>query len=98
MFEHMVLGWNHAVICTIGLLRKLQNTLSRLSLMTIYEEFIRPHLDYGDVLYDQTYSTSFHPKLERTQYNACLTLARVIHGISKEERYQESNLEWIANN
>ena len=61
--------------------------------MTICKEFIRLHLDNGDILYDETYSTSFHPKLERTQCNACLTLARVIHGTSKEELYQELNLE-----
>ena len=33
---------------TIGLLRKLYNTLSRLPLLTIYKSFIRPHHDYGD--------------------------------------------------
>ena len=30
---------------TIGLLRKLQNTLPRPSLLTIYKSFIRPHRD-----------------------------------------------------
>ena len=37
---------------TIGLLRKLQNILPRQSLITIYKSFIRPHLDYGDIIYD----------------------------------------------
>ena len=40
---------------TIGLLRKLQNNLPRGPLLTIYKSFIRPHLDYGDVVYDQHY-------------------------------------------
>ena len=44
---------------TIGLLRKFQNFLPRKSLLTIYKSFIRPHLDYGDIIYDQTYNTSF---------------------------------------
>ena len=35
---------------TIGLLRKLQNTLPRPSLLTIYKSFIRPHLDYDHAL------------------------------------------------
>ena len=35
---------------TIGLLRKLQDTLPRASLITIFKSFIRPHLDYGDNL------------------------------------------------
>ena len=33
-------------------------------LLTIYKTFIRPHLDYGDVIYDQHYNTSFHQKPE----------------------------------
>ena len=36
---------------TIGLLKKLSNLLPRQALVTIYKAFIRPHLDYGDVLY-----------------------------------------------
>ena len=55
---------------TIGLLRKLQNTLPRQALITIYKAFARPHLDYGDILYDQAYNASFHQKLEK--YNTML--------------------------
>ena len=56
---------------TIGLLRKLQNTLPWKALITMYKEFVRPHLDYGDILYDQTYNSSFLPKLEE-KYNTML--------------------------
>ena len=35
---------------TIGLLRKLQNLLPRTNLIKIYKAFVRPHLDYGDIL------------------------------------------------
>ena len=42
---------------TIGLLRKLQTILPKGPLITLYKSFIRPHLDYGDMIYDQT-STS----------------------------------------
>ena len=45
---------------TAWLLRKLHNILPRPALLTIYKSFIRPHLDYGDIIYDQTYNTSFH--------------------------------------
>ena len=34
-----------------GFLRKLQNSLTRKGLITIYKAFIRPHLDYDEVLY-----------------------------------------------
>ena len=50
---------------TIGLLHKLENTLPRQVFLTIYKAFVRPHLDYGDILYDQAYNASFHQKLEK---------------------------------
>ena len=80
---------------TIGLLRKLQNLLSRSTLITIYKAFVRPHLDYGDILFDQTYNSSFHEKLESIQYNACLALTGAIRGSSKEKIYQELGFKSI---
>ena len=47
---------------TIELLRKLQNLLPRIALTTIYKAFVRPHLDYGDILYDQAFNLSFRQK------------------------------------
>ena len=44
-----------------GLLRKLQKLLPRAVLVTVYEPFIRPHLNYGDILYDQAHNV-FSPK------------------------------------
>ena len=51
----------------IGLLRKFQNFLPRKSLLTVYKSFIQKHLDYGDIIYDQNYNTSFHQRLESLQ-------------------------------
>ena len=48
---------------TAGLLQKLQNVLSRESLLTIFKSFVRPHLDYSDVIYDQSYNNTFHQKM-----------------------------------
>ena len=45
---------------TIGLLRKFQPTFPRKSLLAIYKSFTRPHLDYGDVIYDRASKESFH--------------------------------------
>ena len=36
----------------IGIIKKLSNMFPRHSLITIYKAFVRPHLDYGDILYD----------------------------------------------
>ena len=49
---------------TIVLLRKLQNLLPGEPLITIYKAFFRYHLNYGDVLSDQTFNVSSHEKLE----------------------------------
>ena len=34
----------------VGVIRKLQSVLPRKSLLTIYKSFVRPHLDYGDII------------------------------------------------
>ena len=69
---------------TIGLLRKLQNTLPRTSLITIFKSFIRPLLDYGDITYDQAYNTSFHQNIESIQYSAALAITGAVRGTSRE--------------
>ena len=68
---------------TISLLRKLQNNLPRAPLVTIYKSFVRPHLDYGDILYDQIFINSFHERLESIQYNAALEITGAIKGNSR---------------
>ena len=56
---------------SIGLLRKLQMILPRRSLVTIYKSFIRAHLDYGDIMFDQAFNKSFHDNLESIQEMLC---------------------------
>ena len=48
----------------VGLLRKLSTLLPRQSLLTIYKSFIRPYLDYGDVIYDQPLNESLSNRIE----------------------------------
>ena len=78
---------------TISLLRKLPNNFPRAPLLTIYKSFIRPHLDYGDILYDQTFNNSFHERLKSIQYNAALAITGAIRGSSREKLYQELGFE-----
>ena len=40
---------------TLRLLRKLHDTLPRTSLIIIFKPFIRPHFNYGDIIYDRAY-------------------------------------------
>ena len=79
----------------IGLLGKFHNTLPRLPLLIIYKSFIRPHLDYGDVIFDQAYTASFHQKIESVEYNSVLAVTGAIRGISKEKLYHELGLETL---
>ena len=93
IFDEHLTNVSNKISKTIGLLRKLQNILPRPALLTIYKCFIRPHLDYGYIIYDQAYNLSFHQKLESIQYNAALALTGTIRGSSREKLYQELGLE-----
>ena len=48
---------------------------------------------YGDVIYDQAYTASFHQKIESVQYNSALAITGAIRGTSKEKLYHELGLE-----
>ena len=78
---------------TIGLISNLQNLLPRTALITLYKAFVRPHLDYGDVIYDQAHNASFHQKLESLHNNACLAITGAICGSSREKIYQQLGFE-----
>ena len=60
---------------TIGLLRKLQPTLPRKSLLTIDKSF------------DRVSNDSCHQKLESLQYSAAIAITGAIRGISSEKLY-----------
>lgn len=52
----------------------------------IYKSFVRLHLDYGDIIYDKAYNTTFHQVMEAVQYNAALTIICAVSGSSKETK------------
>ena len=52
-------------------------------LLTIYKSFIRPYLDYDDVVFDQPSSDAFSNKLETVQYNAALAITGAVKGTSR---------------
>ena len=55
----------------------------------MYNIFVRPHLNYGDIIYNQAYNASFYQKIELLQYNACLAIAGAIRGTSSEKLSEE---------
>ena len=78
---------------TVRVLHKPQTLLPRAPLITIYKSFVSYHLDYGDMIYDQTFNMSFQQKMETIQYNAALAITGAIKGASREKLYQELGLE-----
>ena len=48
--------------------------LPRQVLVTIYNTLIRPHLDYGYIVYDKSNNETFINKIETTQYDAALAI------------------------
>ena len=80
----------------IGIIRRLSVHLPRGALLTIYKSFIRPNLDYEDILYDKPNNENFQQKLEKVQYRACLAITNAIQGTSKERLYDELGLYSLA--
>ena len=72
---------------SINVIRKMKLSLPRSSLLTIYNSFVRPHLD----------NSSLSDKIESVQYNAVLAITGAIRGTSKEKLYQELGLESLRN-
>ena len=68
-----------------GQLHTLQMILPRQSLITLYKSLIGPHLDYGDIIFDQTFNKSFDDNLEAIKYNASLAITGAIRVTSKEK-------------
>ena len=67
----------------IGVIRYLSKYVSRDVLDQMYKPYVRPQLDYGDIIYhkvDPELSLDFTKKLEATQYSAALAVLRGVPG------------------
>ena len=56
----------------IGIIKRFSVSVPRKALLTIYKSFIRPHLDYRDILYDKPGNQNYPNKLEKVQYKHAL--------------------------
>ena len=77
----------------IGIIKRLYNFLPRATPVNIYKTFVRPNLDYGDVIYDNCSNETFCKMIESVQYNAALSITGAIRGSSREKLYQELGFE-----
>ena len=77
------------------MIKKLSITLLGDALLTIYKSFVRPHLYYGNIIYNKSQNESFCNKLESFQYNAALAITGAIQGTSKIKLHKELGLEFL---
>ena len=71
----------------ISIIKKLRDTFPRKSLLTTYKAFLRPHIDYGDVIYDQLSNEPFCEKLESVYYKAPLAITGAIQGTLRRKMF-----------
>ena len=79
-----------------GSMKKISLSPSRKSWLTIYKIFVRPNLDYVDIIYDKLLNKSFKKKIEIVQYNAVHIITGALKGTSRYKIYQELGLESLA--
>ena len=82
----------------ITLLKYLSKYVSREVLDQTYKPYVRPHLDYGDIVYhknDPEMHLSFTEQLEHTQYNVALVVSGAWKGTSRQKLLDELGWETL---
>ena len=67
------------------MIRRLSVKVPRKALVTICKSFIRPHLDYGDILYDKPENENFQNNLKKAQYRPSLAITGAIQETSRQK-------------
>ena len=90
---------------SIGMLRFLSSYLPRNTLNDLYKLYVRPHLDYVDVIYHDlpnlcefsgNTTSSQMEKIESVQYSAALAVSGAWRGASREKLYAELGWESLS--
>ena len=74
-------------------MKKLSLFLSPKTLLTIYKSFVRPNLDYADMIYNKPFNESFKTQIEMIQHRVVLVITGEIKGTSCHRLYQIIGLE-----
>ena len=80
----------------IGIIRFLSKYVARDVLDQIYKLYVRPHLDYGDIIYhkyDPEFKLDFTKRLESIQYSAALAVSGAWRRTNTDKIYQELGWE-----
>ena len=88
------------------MLKYLSKYLPRDTLNKVYKLYIRPHLDYGDIIYhapaeicdfiQNTILPNLMEKIESVQYSAALAVTGTWRGTSREKLYTELGWESLS--
>ena len=76
----------------IGIIHFEPHLLPRESLITNYKSFVRPHIDYGDTIYDQLNNEHFSNMIEIVPFNAAVAITGAIKGTSQQNICNELGL------
>ena len=82
----------------IGVIRFMSGYVTREVLDQMYKLYVRPHLDYGDIIYhkyDPHMVLDFTKKLEATQYPAALAVSGAWRGTNRDKLYEELGWEYL---
>ena len=90
----------------IGIIKHLSRYLPLKTLTQMYKSFIRPHLDYCDIIYHEPHKsdettcaltlTSQMEDVERIQYKAALAVSGAWKGSSRTKLYEELGWESLS--
>ena len=80
----------------IGIIRFLSKYVARDVSDQIYKLYVRPHLDYGDIIYhkyDLEFKLDFAKRPESTQYSAVIAVSGAWRGTNTDKIYEELGWE-----
>ena len=84
----------------IGMIKYLSKQVSRDVLDQIYKLYVRPHLDYGDIIYRRHVPEIIQNvtiRLEQTKYSAALAVTGAWRGTNRQKLYKELGWESLYN-
>ena len=85
MNNNCINGKTNETLKGFDLLRKLSTLLPRQNLLTIYKFVIKPHLDYGNVMYNQPLNEALSNRIKSVQFKVGLATT----GSTKQESSRE---------
>ncbi len=93
-FKDHVLNLSKKIQKQLNPLKYLSKTVKSYHLNAIYQGFIRPHFDYGDILYSA--NKTVLEQLERIHYRAGIIVSGCIHGSSTKKVLKILNWKSLA--